>query len=93
MEVFGKCRATETEVIFQIRGLAGDKGYDSIFRLPISSATPGTSELKTRWASQKMFMLASMYSRDAESRAQVLSTMQQLSKNYDVQLLYPSDIK
>jgi hypothetical protein len=93
MEVFGKCRATETEVIFQIRGLAGDKGYDSIFRLPISSATPGTSALKTRWASQKMFMLASMYSRDAESRAQVLGTMQQLSRNYDIQLLYPSDIK
>lgn len=93
IEVFGKCGATETEVIFQIRGLAGDKGYDSIFRLPLSSATPGTSELKTRWASQKMFMLASMYSRDAESRSQILGTMQQLSKNYDIQLLYPSDIK
>jgi hypothetical protein len=93
IEVFGKCGATETEVIFQIRGLASDKGYDSIFRLPLSSATPGTAELKTRWASQKMFMLASMYSRDAESRAQILGTMQQLSKSYNIQLLYPSDIK
>ncbi len=93
MEVFGKCAATELEVIFQIRGLAGDKGYDSIFRLPLTAATPGTAELRTRWASQKMFMLASLYSRDAESRAQTLATMQQLSNNYNIQLLYPSDIK
>lgn len=93
MEVFGKCAATEREVIFQIRGLAGDKGYDSIFRLPLTAATPGTAELKTRWASQKMFMLASLYSRDAEGRAQTLGIMQQLSNNYNIQLLYPSDIK
>ncbi len=93
IEVFGQCAATAPEVIFQIRGLASDKGYDSIFRLPLTMATPGTSELKTRWASQKMFMLASLYSRDAERRAQILDTMQQLSNNYDIQLLYPSDIK
>jgi hypothetical protein len=93
MEVFGKCAVTESEVIFQIRGLAGDKGYDSIFRLPLTAATPGTAELKTRWASQKMFMLASLYSRDAEGRAQTLGIMQQLSNNYNIQLLYPSDIK
>ena len=93
IEVFGKCAANAPEVIFQIRGLAGDKGYDSIFRLPLTATAQGSSELKTRWASQKMFMLASLYSRDAESRAQTLSTMQQLSKNYGIQLLYPSDIK
>ncbi len=93
IEVFGKCAANEKEVIFQIRGLAGDKGYDSIFRLPLTAATAGTAELKQRWASQKMFMLASMYSRDAAMRDQIISTMQQLSKNYDIQLLYTSDIK
>ena len=93
IEVFGKCAANEKEVIFQIRGLAGDKGYDSIFRLPLTAATAGTAELKRRWASQKMFMLASMYSRDAAMRDQIISTMQQLSKNYDIQLLYTSDIK
>jgi hypothetical protein len=93
IEVFGKCAANEKEVIFQIRGLAGDKGYDSIFRLPLTAATAGTAELKRRWASQKMFMLASMYSRDAAMRNQIIATMQQLSKNYDIQLLYTSDIK
>jgi hypothetical protein len=40
-----------------------------------------------------MFMLASLYSRDAEGRAQTLGIMQQLSNNYNIQLLYPSDIK
>lgn len=93
IEVFGKCAATETEVIFQIRGLAGDKGYDSIFRLPLTAATPGSSSLKTRWASQKMFMLASLYSREAENRSLIFDTMKQLGRTYGVELLYPSDIK
>jgi hypothetical protein len=93
LEVFGKCKATEKEVVFQIRGLAGDKGYDSIFRLPLAAATPGDSELKTRWASQKMFLLASLYSRNAEDRAQLLNAIQELSKNYNIAPLYPSDIK
>jgi hypothetical protein len=93
LEVFGKCSATEKEVVFQIRGLAGDKGYDSIFRLPLATAIPGNSELKTHWASQKMFLLASLYSRNTEDRARLLNTIQELSKNYNIPSLYPSDIK
>jgi hypothetical protein len=93
LEVFGKCGASEKEVVFQIRGLAGDKGYDSIFRLPLEKALPGTSELKTRWASQKMFLLASLYSRNPDDRAQLVKSIQDLSKSYNIEPLYPSDIK
>jgi hypothetical protein len=93
IEVFGKCNATEKELVFQIRGLAGEKGYDSIFRLPVSEAARGTSDLKKRWASQKMFMLASLYSREAENRDQILNSMQELSKAYNIAPLYPTDIK
>jgi hypothetical protein len=93
LEVFGKCQATEKEVVFQIRGLAGDKGYDSIFRLPLATATQGNSELKTRWASQKMFYLASLYARDSEDRLRLIQSIQALSKTYNIAPLYPSDIK
>jgi hypothetical protein len=93
LEVYGKCNATEKEVVFQIRGLAGDRGYDSIFRLPLATATQGNSELKTRWASQKMFYLASLYARDSEDRLRLIQSIQALSKNYNIAPLYPSDIK
>jgi hypothetical protein len=40
-----------------------------------------------------MFLLASLYSRNAEDRARLLNAIQELSKNYNIPPLYPSDIK
>ncbi|MCL1921738.1 MAG: VWA domain-containing protein [Kiritimatiellaeota bacterium] len=93
MEIFGVCPATQGEILFQARGLAFDKGYDSVFRLPLSGAAPGKADIKNRWARQKMFHLASIYSRDAQSKDETLNAMRQHSQAYNVPMPYPSNVK
>jgi len=93
MEFFGVCPDSETELLFQARGLAFDKGYDSVFRLPLSEATPGKSDIKTRWARQKMFHLAGIYSRDAKSKDETLNAMRLHSQTFNVPMPYPSQIR
>jgi len=93
IEVYGVCPATETELVFQVRGLAFDKTYDSVFRLPLASAQAGRSDVKTRWAMQKMFMLASVFSRDAETKDEMLRSMRQLNQSHGIPLPYPTNLK
>jgi len=93
MEFFGVCPANEAELIFQARGLAFDKSYDSVFRLPLSSAKTGKADIKTRWARQKMFHLASIYSRDAKSKDEMLNAMRRHSQTYGVPMPYPTNVK
>jgi len=93
MEFFGVCPASETELLFQARGLAFDKGYDSVFKLPLSEAKAGKSDIKNRWARQKMFHLAGIYSRDAKSKDEMLNAMRQHSQAYAVPMPYPSNVK
>jgi len=93
MEFFGVCPASETELLFQARGLAFDKGYDSVFKLPLFSAKAGKADIKTRWARQKMFHLASVYSRDASSKDEMLNAMRQHSQAFNIPMPYPSNVK
>ena len=93
IEITGVCPDTQTELVFQIRGLAFDKGYDSVFRLPLANAKVGKPDVKTRWARQKMFMLASVFSRDAESKDEMLRAMRQLNQTHGIPLPYPTNVK
>ena len=93
MEFFGVCPASETELLFQARGLAFDKGYDSVFRLPLSDAKPGKADIKALWARQKMYHLASIYSRDAKSKDDMLNAMRQHSQAFGIPMPYPTNVK
>ena len=93
MEIFGVCPDGQTELVFQARGLAFDKGYDSVFKLPLANAKAGKADVKTRWARQKMFYLASIYSREAKSKDEMLNAMRLHSQTYGVPMPYPSNVK
>ena len=93
MEIFGVCPDSEAELVFQARGLAFDKGYDSVFKLPLANAKAGKADVKARWARQKMFYLASIYSRDAKSKDEMLNAMRLHSQAYGVPMPYPSSVK
>ena len=93
IEIFGTCPDTSTEIAFQARGLALDKGYDSLFRLPLDQAKAGKPDIKARWALQKMFHLASLYSRDAKNKDETLRAMRQLNQTHGVPLPYPSNVR
>ncbi|MEI7901969.1 MAG: VWA domain-containing protein [bacterium] len=92
LELSGVCPDGTDELVFQIRGLAADKGYDSIFRLSLTQhAKLGTSAVKTRWAQQKMFHLVGGYSRDAQPR--LFEEMLKVNKQYGVPIPYESELK
>ncbi|HRR34122.1 MAG TPA: VWA domain-containing protein [Kiritimatiellia bacterium] len=92
LELCGVCPDTTEELVFQVRGLASDKGYDSIFRLSMSRhAKLGSAALKRRWANQKMYHLVAEYSREA--RQQVMAEMLKVHTQYGVPIPYESELK
>jgi len=92
LELLGSCSDGAEELVFQVRGLAFDKGYDSIFRLNLARhAKLGTPALKTRWAQQKMFHLVAAYSRDPQQ--QTFAEMLNVNKQYGVEIPYKSELK
>jgi Mg-chelatase subunit ChlD len=92
LELSGVCPEGTDELVFQVRGLAADKGYDSIFRLSLTRhAKQGTPAVKARWAQQKMFHLVGAYSRDAQQ--QLFAEMLKTNKQYGVPIPYESELK
>jgi len=92
LELVGVCPEGTDELVFQLRGLAAEKGYDSIFRLSLTRhAKLGTSMVKTRWTQQKMFHLVGAYSRDPQQ--QTFAEMLKVNKLYGVKIPYEDELK
>ncbi len=92
LELLGSCPEATDELVFQIRGLAADKGYDSIFRLSLTRhAKLGTPAVKARWAQQKMFHLVGAYSRDPQE--QLFADMLKVNKQYGVEIPYEDELQ
>lgn len=92
LEMVGVCPEGTEELVFQLRGLAAGKGYDSIFRLSLTRhAKLGSPAVKARWAQQKMFHLVSAYSR--EPQQQVFAEMLKINKQYGVAIPYEEELK
>ncbi|MDR2849685.1 MAG: VWA domain-containing protein [Verrucomicrobiota bacterium] len=92
LELCGVCPEGTEELVFQVRGLAADKGYDSIFRLNLAKqGKAGAAAVKQRWARQKMYHLVSAYSRDAQQ--QTMAEMLKVNALYGVPIPYASELK
>jgi len=92
LELCGVCPESTEELVFQVRGLAGDKGYDSIFRLSMTRhAKLGTPAVKQRWAFQKMYHLVAAYSREAQQ--QLMAEMLKVNAQYGVPIPYEAELK
>ena len=92
LELMGVSPVGTEELVFQLRGLAAGKGYDSIFRLSLTRhAKLGLPALKTRWTQQKMFHLVGAYSRDPQQ--QIFAEMLKMHKLYGVKIPYEEELK
>lgn len=90
--LYGICAEGTEELVFQLRGLAADQGYDTIFRLNLArQARPGTAALRQRWAMQKMYYLVGVYSRDP--KPEILTQLRELHEKYGIQIPYASELK
>ncbi len=92
LELYGACPEASEELVFQVRGLAADKGYDSIFRLSLTRhAKMGTPAVKAKWAQQKMFHLVGAYSR--EPQPQLFEEMRKVNQQYGVAIPYEQELR
>ncbi|MFO7937096.1 MAG: VWA domain-containing protein [Kiritimatiellia bacterium] len=92
IQLIGICPAGTEELVFQVRGLAAGKGYDSVFRLNIKKhGKSGSRLLKEHWARQKMFYLAGDYS--VNPHQQTFAEMLKINKKFGVEIPYKIDLK
>jgi len=65
LELYGSCDAGARELVVQLRGRAGDVGYDAVIRLDLArDAQPGDADLRAGWAWQRMYHLIGLHARD-----------------------------
>lgn len=91
LTIFGSCPASTRELVFQLRGLAGEKAYDSILRLDIGKARRGNSKLREKWASAKMYWLVSEFAR--QPRRDTMRQMNDVHDRYGVMIPYEREMR
>ena len=92
LELIGICPEGTENLVFQVRGLAAGKGYDSIFRLNMAKdAKAGSSFLKSLWARQKMFYMVGEYS--IKPHQQTFAEMLKINQKYGIEIPYNLELK
>ncbi|MFA7172511.1 MAG: VWA domain-containing protein [Kiritimatiellia bacterium] len=92
LEMLGICPEGTEELVFQVRGLAAGKGYDSIFRLNIQKfAKTGSPLIKQHWARQKMFYLVGAYT--IKPHQQTFAEMLKINRQFGVEIPYKVELK
>jgi len=92
LELIGVCPENTEELIFQVRGLAAEEGYDSVFRLNFEQhAKTGSPLIKTHWVRQKMFYLVGEYT--IRAHQQTFAEMLKVNSQYGVEIPYKIDMK
>ncbi|NLL83636.1 MAG: hypothetical protein GX230_05270, partial [Lentisphaerae bacterium] len=91
LDLYGSCGNNIKELLVQLRGRASGHDYDAIIQLDLENAThPGTEELRTRWAWQRMYHLIGLYARDPKPLYR--EVMQGINETYGIPIPYLSDL-
>ncbi|MBR0505412.1 MAG: hypothetical protein IJJ84_08375, partial [Kiritimatiellae bacterium] len=91
IEIYGVCPADQKELVFQMRGLNAMTAYESVFTLPFSSAKPLDRELRTEWATRRLYEMIDMYTRTPNQRLQ--SDMHKFASDYGIKIPFEKDMK
>jgi hypothetical protein len=83
LNLYGVCPEGTKELIFQLRGLAAGKGYESLFRLDLErQGKAGAAAIKQHWAYRKMYELTGDWFRDGKQ--ETMAAMLKVSQQYGV---------
>ena len=91
LTVYGSCPASARELVFQVRGLAGEKAYDSIVRMDLTKARRGGERLRDSWARAKMYWLVSEFAR--QPRRDTMRKMTEVHERYGVMIPYEKELR
>jgi hypothetical protein len=90
LQLFGRVRADQPVVAFQARGEAAGKRYDMLFEVDLATdgVQPGTRELVTQWATQRMYDLVARFASTED--ASLIADMHRLGAEYGIPVPYKS---
>ncbi len=91
IEIYGVCPADQKEIVFQMRGLNGENVFESLFRMPFSSAEMLDESVRREWATRRIYSLIEAYT--ANPRADILRDMRLFAAHYGVQIPYEKEMK
>ena len=89
--LYGVCPVDQKEVVFRMRGLNGQRVYESVFRLPFSGAQRLDSQLKSEWATRRLYAMISAYT--ANPTPQLLKDIRTFANNYGIPVPYEKEIR
>ena len=91
VEIFGVCPRDVGELLFSVKGIAGDTSYESVFKMRFESAQRGTSQLRQAWAQKKVHEMVSLYT--VKPDPVLMTDMRAFSVRYGVEIPYLSALK
>ena len=91
IEIYGVCPANQKELVFRMRGLNAVTAYESIFKLPFSSAKKLGGELRTEWTTRRLYEMIAVYTRTPNPR--LLSDMRKFASDHGIKVPYEKEMK
>ena len=91
IDIYGVCPANQKELVFRMRGLNAVTPYESIFKLPFSSAKPLGGELRTEWATRRLYEMIAVYTRTPSPR--LLAEMHKFASDHGIKVPYENEMK
>ena len=91
IEIWGVCPASNSEVVFSLRGLNGSKVYESVFRLEFDPAKKLTADARTSWAQMRLYALVEDYSENPS--ASLMRDLRVFASEHGLAVPYEDELK
>jgi hypothetical protein len=91
IEIYGVCPADQQELVFQMRGLNAMTPFEGTFTLPFASAQPLDDEVRTAWATRRLYELIAAYAR--KPNTQLRADIHAFAEAYGIEIPYDKEMK
>ena len=91
IEIYGVCPADQKELVFQMRGLNAVTPFEGMFTLPFASAEQLDAEVRTAWATRRLYELIAEYTRKPGKK--LLAHIHAFASAYGIEVPYEKEMK
>ena len=91
IDIYGVCPSTAGELIFSVKGLAGNVACEGMFKMGFETAQRGTAALREAWARKKMHEMVAKYT--VRPDPVLMTEMRAFSARFGVEIPYLSALK
>ena len=91
VEIYGMCPADQEELVFQMRGLNFVTSFGSMFTLSFASAQPMDQDVRTEWATRRLYELIAEYTRKPSKK--LMADIHAFAAAYGIAVPYEKEMK